>query len=48
MLPEEVTKFIGRNTGISVFEVEKEPIRRAYRMLRLSTERQEDSVNHKG
>ena len=28
MLPEEVTKFIGVNTGVSVFEVEKEPIKR--------------------
>jgi len=28
MLPEEVTKFIGKSTGTSVFEVEKEAIRR--------------------
>lgn len=28
MLPEEVTKLIGTNIGVSVFEVEKEPIRR--------------------
>jgi len=28
MLPEEVAKFIGKTTGVSVFEIEKEPIRR--------------------
>ncbi len=28
MLPEEVTKFIGQATGTSIFEVEKEVIRR--------------------
>ena len=28
MLPEEVTKFIGKSMGKSVFQVEKEPIRR--------------------
>ena len=28
MLPEEVTKFIGKITGTSIFEVEKEAIRR--------------------
>lgn len=28
MLPEEVTKFIGSSAGVSVFKVEKEPIRR--------------------
>ena len=28
MLPEEITKFIGKPMGKSVFQVEKEPIRR--------------------
>jgi len=28
MLPEEITKFIGKSMGKSVFQVEKEPIRR--------------------
>jgi len=28
MLPEEVTKFIGQSIGTTIFEVEKEPIRR--------------------
>ncbi len=28
MLPEEVAKFIGQPTGTSIFQVEKEPIRR--------------------
>jgi len=28
MLPEEVTKFIGKSTGTSIFQVEKEAIRR--------------------